>query len=86
MYPLLSLSYPMQHFSSTHSQPITSVLHCHGMLATASKDGCVQLYTPGAPPTPWTVLHRQHGAITDLDFYMNTLAVARGRGIALWGV
>lgn len=76
----------VQHFVSRHSQPITSVLHSHGMLATASKDGCVQLYTPGTPPTPWTVLHRHRGAITDLDFYMNALAVAMGRGVALWAL
>lgn len=76
----------LQHFVSGHSQQMTAVVHCHGLLATASKDGCVHVYTPASPPTLYSVLERRTHAITDLDLYNNTLAVAKGRNVSLWAL
>ena len=77
----------LQHFDTGHNQQMTSVLHCHGLLATASKDGSVRLYTPSSPPSLCSILNRQsYNAITDLDLCCNALAVARGRNIAVWSL
>ncbi len=80
----VSCYFIVQQFDSGHSQQVTSVLHCPGLLATASKDGCVHLHTLCSPPTLLSVLEKRRNAITDLDYYSNALAVARARGVAVW--
>lgn len=72
-----------QHFDSGHTRPMTSVLHCLGMVATASTDGSVVLHSLGSNCKVLSVLDRHSSAITDVQYSGNTLVVAKGN-VDVW--